>query len=431
MRTFSLLALVAFLPACGEVLGAEFDDVTDDCSIEGERRCGDGLVCLSGKWTADTVDHFCAGGNVTACDGDSTQVTEKCKGPCADAECRSVEELDVGRDTTCARLDDGTVWCWGANTKGALGRDPNIPWSGTPAPVSGVSGATDIALAEGFGCALLDTGSVVCWGDGGAGAIGAHGGQWSATAVKIEPLGEVAALFAAYGTACARGKNGSFSCWGRVQAPCMQGSSDGWAAFFPVPLPELDTASSVFASGELFCGLLESEGQLACCYDGPQSDWLSSGQKVADWVAGTGVQDHVCVGSASGSVSCWGSNYRGQLCAEELLSVATLSNFDLAHPLAKMAAGSANTYFLDSRGDLRCCGNNTNSECGRPSALGELFSAPADVMSNVLSMGAGTRHACALSLDHEVFCWGANLHGQCGTNAVNLVAVPEPVVWQP
>jgi alpha-tubulin suppressor-like RCC1 family protein len=429
VRTLSLIAIVGILPACGEVLGADFDGVGEDCSIEGERRCGDGLVCTSGKWAPDTAERFCAGGHVVSCAGESAHLIEACKGPCADGACRSVEELEVGVETTCARLDDGSVWCWGDNGLGALGRDPTIDWSGTPAPVSGVSGAIDLALGHRFGCALTSAGSVACWGDGSRGGIGAKGGSWSASAVKIEPLGEVEALFAARETACARAQDGSFSCWGVAEYPCMPEASDGWAAFFPVPLPELDGASSMFAADRFLCGLKQPDGQLACCHDG-HSAWLSAGLEAEGLVAGAGGKDHVCIGSASGDVSCWGSNHSGQLCARPRLATEELTSISVG-PLAKMAAGFANTYFLDPNGKLTCCGSNSNSECGRPSTLGDLHWIPVEVMSNVLSIGSGDRHACALTLEHEVLCWGVNLRGQCGTNEPNLVAAPTPVVWQP
>jgi Regulator of chromosome condensation (RCC1) repeat len=73
-----------------------------------------------------------------------------------------VVEVAVGSHV-CARRSDGTVWCWGTNGNGQIGR-PQGEDEDVPRPVSGLGRAKQIAAGPYFTCALLEAGDVSCWG---------------------------------------------------------------------------------------------------------------------------------------------------------------------------------------------------------------------------------------------------------------------------
>jgi hypothetical protein len=77
-----------------------------------------------------------------------------------------VAEVDTGQNHTCARLRDGTVWCWGDNGSGQLG-DGTSTRRPTPAPVTGLAGALALAVGQNHNCVLLAGGAVSCWGSTG------------------------------------------------------------------------------------------------------------------------------------------------------------------------------------------------------------------------------------------------------------------------
>ena len=86
---------------------------------------------------------------------------------------RTATAITAGRDHTCAVLDDGAVKCWGHNVYGQLGqgddtsRGDNAGEMGDNlAPVDLGTGrtATAITAGEQHTCALLDVGTVKCWG---------------------------------------------------------------------------------------------------------------------------------------------------------------------------------------------------------------------------------------------------------------------------
>ncbi|MBK8718084.1 MAG: hypothetical protein IPN32_25640 [Deltaproteobacteria bacterium] len=88
-----------------------------------------------------------------------------------------VEQVVAGGFHTCARVQDGGVRCWGANNFGQLGYgntenlgDDELPSTAGLVDVGGVA----IDLAGGFfhSCALLEDGSVRCWGFADFGELG-------------------------------------------------------------------------------------------------------------------------------------------------------------------------------------------------------------------------------------------------------------------
>ena len=91
---------------------------------------------------------------------------------------RTAKAISTGREHACAILDNKKVKCWGANTYGQLGLGnsaslvyPNI---GNAAVVNLGTGRTAKAIAAGsyHTCAILDNGSLKCWGFNASGQLG-------------------------------------------------------------------------------------------------------------------------------------------------------------------------------------------------------------------------------------------------------------------
>jgi hypothetical protein len=83
----------------------------------------------------------------------------------------NAKSIAVGYDHACALLNDGTIECWGKNAKGQLG-DGTQTDSPSPVAVHGIAHATAITAGVQYSCAVVDQGGVECWGDNHDGELG-------------------------------------------------------------------------------------------------------------------------------------------------------------------------------------------------------------------------------------------------------------------
>ena len=87
--------------------------------------------------------------------------------------------VDTGFEHSCAIAGDGSVRCWGNGASGRLGYantttigDNETPGSVGPVDLGAGRSATAISAGQAHTCALLDNGTVRCWGDGTFGRLG-------------------------------------------------------------------------------------------------------------------------------------------------------------------------------------------------------------------------------------------------------------------
>ncbi len=138
----------------------------------------------------------------------------------------TVTQIVAGMLHTCALLEGGKVRCWGAGTDGRLGYG-NVNTIGddeTPASAGDVDvGGPVVQLAAGdyATCALLQGGSVRCWGSGMMGELG-HANvenigddETPASAGDIDVGGVVSNVDVGFLHVCATLQSGAARCWGR------------------------------------------------------------------------------------------------------------------------------------------------------------------------------------------------------------------------
>ena len=132
-------------------------------------------------------------------------------------EGRAATDLSVGNHHSCALLDNGSITCWGLNNFGQLGENTTtnrlIP---VYAHLPTGSPAVSVSVGPHSSCAILENSSVYCWGHNHYGrlGIGVTGGIYQLP-MFVEGATNVVDLSLDYDHTCALSENGSISCWGR------------------------------------------------------------------------------------------------------------------------------------------------------------------------------------------------------------------------
>ena len=396
---------------------------------------------------------------------------------------QTVLSVVAGSDHTCAMLDNGSVKCWGINRSGALGLgdisdrgDEPCEMGDALPPADLGTGRSAVALAAGGGytCALLDDGALKCWGTNSSGRLGlgdtsnrGDGPGEMGDALPGVDLGTgrtAVALAAGMLHACALLDNGSVKCWGnningalglgdtanRGDEPAEMGDA----------LPEVDlgtdrTALAVAAGAYFNCALLDT-GAVKCWgnnNNGTLGLGLANGDHRGDEPAEMGDalpevdlgvgrtatavalgNSHACALLDSGALKCWGENRDGGLGLGDTESRGdepdemgdALPEVDLGTGRSgvAIAAGGYHTCALLDNGALKCWGANDSSQLGLGDveSRGVLPGQMGDALPGVdlgtgrtaIGLTASFLHNCAQLDTGSVKCWGYNELGELG-----------------
>jgi alpha-tubulin suppressor-like RCC1 family protein len=263
-----------------------------------------------------------------------------------------VTSIATSAAQTCAALSDQSVDCWGDNGSGQLGQGSTaIQSSTTPLAVHGIgnvgtlAGATAVTTGLTHSCALLNDGSIACWGTNLFGQLGDGSVIDRLAPVKVTEITQPAlAITAGTFHTCAILKDRSVTCWGRNDFGQLAGTGDkpllepnGTIQMLPfgpfqVSLPQqaigmaagLTHTCVLLADRSVWCWGLEGFLGDGNPGDGdtftivPQqvhglpggSSFLSDVASIATTAQGA---DTCAAARSDGSVACWGTNAAGQL----------------------------------------------------------------------------------------------------------------------
>ena len=393
--------------------------------------------------------------------------------------------LDVGGDHACAILGDGSVRCWGHNNFGQLGYgntsdigDDEAPASAGPVKLGPGRTARAIAAGTDHTCALLDNGTVRCWGRNNVGQLGLGttndvGDNETPDAVPPVQLGAsrtAVAITAGNQLSCALLDDGTVRCWGAdtsgqlgTNGPPTTIGDDEVPAAAPVVGLDLPALAISASSSNHVCALLQG-GRVGCWglgafgalgYGNPNTigddedpqdaGYVSLGAGRTAKAISTGGYDS-CAILDDDTTRCWGYGQYGRLGLGNQNTVgssdtpgsAPVLDFGAGRTVRAVSAGGAYTSLahacaiLDDR-TTRCWGHNPNGQLGYGSAadIGDDETAGA---GGPVSLGAGRTAAaiaagdassCALLDDGTVRCWGLGTFGRLGTGSTLTIGDDE------
>ena len=314
-----------------------------------------------------------------------------------------IAAIAAGGRHTCALLDDGTVSCFGSNIFGAVGNGMPTDFETTPTPVSGLAGALAIASTgpsfddlgqdDEYSCALLPGGAASCWGQDTDGALGDGGSALHvASPVSVTGLTGATQLALGGGHACALLSDGSATCRG---ADLVMSSPTATA------VPGLTGAVALAAGSNHTCALL-ADGTVSCwganelgqrgsgasSFDETTTPAAVPGLAGVTMLAASG--DHTCALLSAGSVQCWGDNVHGQLGdgLSEETHAAPVAVVGITAAVA-VSAGIDFSCAVLGDGTARCWGNDDQGQLGNGGPPPESTD-PIDVLTPVeVIAGAG------------------------------------------
>lgn len=336
-----------------------------------------------------------------------------------------VKKIAAGASFNCALIDNGTVKCWGSNWDGELGTGWGDQYRRNPQTVPGLDGVTDIDAFVGHVCAIVSGGAVKCWGDNDSGQLG--NGSTDSSPVPVDVVGISGATSIAVGWrhSCAVVAGGAVTCWGSNRSGQLgDGSEDD--RHTPVAVDGLRGAVSLASGDDHTCGLFD-DGSVACWGrndEGQLGDGSGYSRPWPAYVEGLDGESGVairsigagahttCAAVTDGSVRCWGSSGSGQL--------GTGSEDDAYEPVVVPSIAGA-TQVAGSWIGHSCAltGGGTATCWGEPFARRIVpmvggSSTPVGVagLSGATQIDAGGGHVCARMVDSTLMCWGNNAVGQ-------------------
>ena len=354
---------------------------------------------------------------------------------------RTVKMISTGGRSACAVLDNGTLKCWGFNGDGQLGYDDTTSRGGTAGDMAALGTvflgvgrtAKAVSVADSVNgshtCAILDNGKLKCWGFNLSGQLG-----YDDTVTRGDKAGDMAALgYVDLGA-------------GRTAVSVSTG--------FLVTCVVLD-------NGKLKCWGNNGYGQLG------YEDITDRGDNPGDMAAlntinlGAGRTARAvdtsgtttCAILDTKALKCWGDNTVGQLGYEDLVErgsnpgdMAALAPVNLGAGRTAIAVSVANPtcVVLDNK-SLKCWGENTKGGLGQDDTInrggnvGDMSALAAVNLGTgrtAKTVETGGTNTCAILDNNRLKCWGSNDSGQLGQNdtlprggSAGSMAALQPIIF--
>ena len=262
----------------------------------------------------------------------------------------SVEDVQTNGSQTFALFDNGDVVAWGSNDAGQLGLghtntigDDELPSQVNNTIYFGGADAVELAVGDGFACALLDNGRVSCWGTNDFGQLG-YGhtddigdDEYPAVEGTLSLGGTVSKVVAGAHHACALLDNGDVRCWGKNDF------------------------------GQLGYAHTNDIGDDECPYS---AGFVDVGGTVKEIAAGA---EHTCAALDGGTLRCWGQGTNGQLGYGDDYDIgddelpSDEGDIDLdGHTVTSVFIGptASSTCALLDHDEVRCWGSNDDGRLG-------------------------------------------------------------------
>jgi len=339
-------------------------------------------------------------------------------------------DVSVGFRDTCIRTAGGRVRCWGWNDQGAVGDGTTIKRLAPAPAIVGLEGVTQFSVGSQRVCALINDGSVRCWGA----TFGSGGPILTPTVV---PGLSTATQIAVGGDVCARTSDAKVSCWGYCETddPCVIAKPTvvaGLDSVTQITNSYYATRCALRTNGEVWCWGSNRYGELG---DGTRKDratpaavpGLSEVRAIAGGGGGWGLPGGgggFCALRGDGSVWCWGTRLvKGT--PDTVTKPERVDGFGA--PVKALASSGPLSCALETTGAVECWGYTASGATGVEGWLPAPFPrGAATPLPPVKALAVGGDRVCAIDTSTNAHCWGAAFLGDGASLAHDS---PTLVAW--
>ncbi len=313
----------------------------------------------------------------------------------------NIASLAAGQKHSVALGADGSVWTWGADSYGQLGRGA-VTSQSIPVPVLGLTDVVQVSAGgDGYGdgshsLAVKQDGTVWAWGNGAFGRLGDGTTTSRSTPAPVLGLTDVRAVAAGSMHSIALKRDGTLWAWG-YNPQGQLGIGTLVSSLRPTQLPGI-TGVVAIATNE-----------------------------------------HSLAVKQDGTVWAWGPNYSGQLGKGTVDSFGRLGSPTstenatpaqvpgLANIRAVAVAAFGRSFAIGADGRLWAWGSGQAGTLGDGGRVDRLSPVLIDGLSQVSSIAAGYGHTIAIRTDGTGWGWGDPGLGQLGDGLQEWRTVPAPL----
>jgi len=364
---------------------------------------------------------WCWGGNGTGQLGIGDNLSRRTPAM-VDSPLRWVKVSVAGQGTVggsghaCAIDSDAKLWCWGDNSRGALGDTSNDAHS-APVPIATSATWMDVSVGLGHGCGVQIDQSLWCWGSNEYGQLGSDERHDSLAPIRVGTENNWRSVAAGDEFTCAVKRDGAIWCLGRNDHGQL---GVGIVASTTAPVPVMTDAMEVALAGNLSCAL-----------DSARRTWCWGSIGASPFTGGAGVPPYtelrrpivvdrdqrfkslipvipagMCALNPEGALWCWGDT-------NENPPSMTPKALGLFGSWKQLAFSSSSACGLDAADGLWCwlSGSATPGTVPVFASLPDLTRPPekidATLSWNLPALSSSNYFNCDIDGLAQLWCWGA------------------------
>lgn len=299
--------------------------------------------------------------------------------------------------TTYVVLENGSIWCRGANESGQLGDGTTSRGRTDWAPIPNLTDVVQVAAMGSSAFALRSDGTVWAWGDNAGGSLGDGTTTSTSTPIQIAVGGRAVQLTTGNAAAYVVLDDGTVAAWG----------ANGYG--------ELGDETTTNRS---------RPGKVLAIAAGSSQPLSGVASVAAGW-------SYALARLSDGTVASWGYNAYGQLGLGTTGDVHRPTLIPGMHSIAAVSANAFDGYALSTSGALVAWGNNQNGSVGDGTTTNRLSPVAVSGLSSDVSQVIGSGYEGAYRLtaqvvlaDGSVRTWGMNNMGQLGDGSTTTRLAP-------